>query len=46
MYTLSSPQFTEFQETGGWSGEPRMPTPEEYGPQSAAPEDKEYETGF
>jgi hypothetical protein len=42
-YKLSHDQFAEFTETGAWSGEPRMPTPEEYGPHSAVPEDKEYQ---
>ena len=38
-YTLSPGQFAQFQSTGEWEG---MPTPEEYGPQSYVPEDKEY----
>lgn len=40
MHVLSAPQFAQFKATGGWEG---MPTPEEYGPHSAGPEDKEYE---
>jgi hypothetical protein len=41
-YVLSHEQFAEFKGTGSWSGEPRMPTPEEYGRHSFVPEDKEY----
>ena len=40
MITLSPHQFATFQATGEWEG---MPTPEQYGPQHAYPEDKEYE---
>jgi hypothetical protein len=39
MHTLSHGQFAQFKETGTWEG---MPTPEEYGPHSVVPEDKEY----
>jgi hypothetical protein len=41
MITLSHIQHAQFKETGEWEG---MPTLEEYGPQHAAREDKEYET--
>lgn len=43
MHVLTPAQFSQFTETGAWEG---MPTPEEYGPQSAGPEDKEYETNW
>jgi hypothetical protein len=43
MYVLSHEQFAEFKATGAWSGDnPKMPTPEEYGPHSYKPEDKEW----
>jgi hypothetical protein len=39
LHILTSSQFSQFTQTGEWEG---MPTPEEYGPQDYAPEDKEY----
>jgi len=38
-FVLSEQQFTQFQTTGEWEG---MPTPKEYGPQSAGPDDREW----
>lgn len=43
MMVLHPTQFAQFQQTGDWEG---SPSPEDYGPQSMAPEDKEYETNF
>ena len=43
MIVLHPTQFAQLQETGDWEGSPSL---ESYGPQSMAPEDKEYETDF
>jgi hypothetical protein len=40
FHVLTPAQFSQFTEAGTWEG---MPSPEEYGPHSFVPEDKDYE---
>ena len=41
MHVLTPGQFAQFSQTGGWEG---MPSREQYGPQSAGPDDREWES--